>query len=228
MFVSAGLNMSEPDITLFWPLYAFQWVVIVLLGLLVLAAFHEIGRLEGVIGAIRGEVASLRPAGTGLQRGDQLPIDLGIALATRAFVVLLSYGCSGCIDLCRKLQGVDLGEWALVTIVHGRPPPPPADLSRAPGVDPAHLAELLSDKLPLPTNAIAVYDPERAWMRRLGVTAIPVALAFVGGRLVDQQVGPDIAWFTELPGKRRTRGKEVLSRPQDRAMNARLEVGCSG
>jgi hypothetical protein len=203
--------MFGSDAPLFYVLYAAQWLVLLLVGLLVLGAFHEIGRLQGVLGALRGEVASLRPSGSRLQKGDRLPIDLGVPLPPRAFLVLLSYGCSGCIDLCRKLEGADLGGWVLITIVHGRPPRPPADLSAANGIAPEQLVELLSDKLPLPSNALPLYDPERVWLRQLGVTAIPTALALVGGRLVDQQVGPDVAWFREVPERRRARGREVIA-----------------
>jgi len=213
-FWKGGYGRLEP--VWFFVLWGAQWLALLGIGALVLGAYHEISRLDGVIGGLRSEMITLRPSASRLQRGDRLPTDLEIPLPPRAFVLVLSYGCSGCIDISRKLEGVGLGNWELLAVVTGRPPSRPTDLSSAQGLPAEHLAELLADTIPLPSHAHPFYDPERKWVRELGLTVLPTGLAFVGGRMVDQMAGPDLAWFIDVPSKRRARWKEVLEAGRQR------------
>ncbi len=177
--------MPELSPSLFFPLYALQWIALLFLAALLLGAYNQIGQLQKA----RTPRASL------LRKGDPLPIDLGIPLPAHTFVVLLTYGCSGCLTLVQKLDGLQLGDWSLITLIHGTPLPR----------ETAHLPELHP-----PTGALPLHDPDNTWFRQLGAEVTPAALAFVGGRLVDQAVAPNGEWFDAVIRRHGVDGKGVM------------------
>lgn len=177
--------MTEISYSLFLSLYAAQWLAILFLFALVLGAYNQINRVE----------RQVRPPASRLGKGDRPPIRLGFPLPSRAFLVLLSYGCGPCVDLCEKLASLDAGDWSVITILHGEPLP--ADAARIPIPRP-------------PSFAMVLRDPDRAWFRGLGGGPTPAALAFVHGRLEAQQVAPKVDWFEALIRQWPKDGEEVM------------------
>lgn len=179
------------DTTFLYGLLALQWMAILSLFGLVLGAFHEIGRLNENVRLL--DAPSSLPVPSTLRIGDRLPERLGFAPSPRSFVLMVKHGCSGCVDVCRKLEGVNLGNWTLTVVLCGQPPPTNYPLLISP-----------------PSQATVIHDRQNFWMRELGVKGTPTALALVGGRLVDQLAAPNVAWFEELPRRRSERGEEVM------------------
>jgi len=191
--------MATMDPMLFYFLFAAEAVVLLLIIILVFGSYHQIALLER-------EFRSGKPRPSRLQKGDRLPFDKALPLPPHAIVLFLKHGCSGCVDICRKLEELNLPGWSLITIVSG--PRTNGEFSAdarplAPGSPP--------DELPLPTWAHHAYDPEYAWLTDLNLRGTPTALAFADGRLVAQELGPNVAWFTELAGKK-TSSREELPR----------------
>lgn len=119
---------------------------------------------------------AIQQTASSLQNGDQLPIELGIPLAPRAFLTVVSGKCNPCVRLCEELVSADLGEWSLIMMILDATASTP-------------------NNLPLAPDAQVVYDPERRHARALGVFVTPTALALVEGRVVDQRTAPPLAWF---------------------------------
>jgi len=178
-----------------------HWLVTLILGIFVLGAFHEIGRLQRRIltGPLEREPSRLH-------MGDRFTADLGIPLPSRVFLLFVSHGCSGCVDICRNLEGVDLQGWSLITIVRGHP------VSRETLATMGSLPSWMSADggIPIPSQARCIFDPQGVWFQQLEVSAVPTAMALVGGRLVGQQVGPKVTWFQDVPRERRLRGRETI------------------
>jgi len=130
-----------------------------------------------------------------LQQGDFLPIDLGIPLPQRSFLLFVGAACGPCIDLCRALADVNLGDWSLVTIIH------------TPGVG---TPQAPSHALVPPEYGRHLHDPERIWFTELGIAHTPTALALVNGRLVDQRIAPSVSWFTTPPADGRERDVAIV------------------
>jgi len=130
-----------------------------------------------------------------LRIGDSLPVELGVALQPRAFLIFVRYGCKHCVDLCHQLEGIALGEWSLIAIVGGQPP---------------RLAHGQEDDFMLPSYAQRLEDPEQVWFQAFGVHATPTALAFLNGQLIDDRVGPTISWFTDTAPRRYAREQALL------------------
>jgi hypothetical protein len=181
------------DPVVFYVASALQWLAILAVGVLTFGAFHEIGRLKATLRDI--DARSLLPSPTSLHNGDRLPAALGFVPPPRAFVLLVQHGCSGCVDLCRKMEGIDIKNWSLAVVVCGKRPRKGSPATVVP-----------------PSGAAVMFDEQRIWLRELGVKGTPTALAFVGGRLVDQVAAPNVAWFQSLPQQRIERGEEVLGR----------------
>ncbi|GEM_PF-4194376 len=173
------------NLTLFYALFAAQWVVLLFVGVLVLGAFHQIGGLQQ-------RLEPMSPTPSRLHKGERLPANLGDALPPRALVAfLLSRGCSGCEDFCRTIRDMDLGDWTLVTVLGGA-------------------GDADETTLPLPACAQAVYDKGGRWSRELSVKAMPTVLAVVGDRLFDQKVAPNVAWISQVVQQPVSAGEEVV------------------
>src|SRR5712691_11649833 len=159
-----------------------QWLAIIFLGFLMLGAFREISHLETVV---RSLGTSAVPPASSLHAGDHLPFDLEVPVPPRSFLLLLSYGCSGCVDICRRLDQADLGDWSAVALLVGSPIRV-GDVALPPGM-------LEDGAPPIPPWFVTVRDPERERFRQLGASATPAVLALMGGRLIEQQVAPSAA-----------------------------------
>jgi hypothetical protein len=152
-----------------YALVALQWLLLLFVGGLVLGAFNQIVRLQQ-------QIEHLSPTPSRLRKGDPLPADLGTALPRRALVAVLSPGCSGCVDLCRRLRDLVISDWTLVAVISGA-------------------TDTAATELPVPETATVVGDQERRWILLLGIKALPTVLAFADDRLVAQQVGPNTSWL---------------------------------
>jgi hypothetical protein len=176
-------------------LYVIQWTFILFLGALVLGAYNQIDRLER---GIRSQDAPSR-----LREGERLPDGVGITLPARAFLIVFSYGCAPCVELSKRLDNIRLGDWSLIALAGGKPIP--REQARIP-------------ELRLPGGAQHIYDPEFALSNELKVYSTPTALAFVDGRLIAQQIAPNLEWFervakltaTRTEGAPNDETKEVL------------------
>lgn len=182
---------------------AIEGIAIVALGILVLGSFHEVGRLDQ---AISRYIAAEGAPVSRLVPGDPIPLDLGAPLPPRAFLVLVSYGCGGCSQLCAKLQKVTLVEWEMLVILKGHPidiKPEPNGHGLPDGMDD-------TGAFPIPDHARLFRDPDGAWLKALGVTKTPTAMAVVGGRLIEQILAPTTEWFIDLQRARRAAGRRLL------------------
>jgi hypothetical protein len=199
--------MFPSDSAIIYTLMTLNFMLNIFIGLLTLGAYHEINRLRD-----QRNHESRLPVASKLLKGERIRANFGIKMPPRAFILFLSYSCSGCFDICNRLQGADLGDWSLVIALADRPLTSEQLEEVVQSLPPGTSREqvTLARELPVPSYATVLHDPERRWFRELGVTATPTALALVGGRVVDQQVAPNITWFTQLPDERRARGKEAL------------------
>jgi len=128
--------------------------------------------------ALQGSYVVQTPASS-FQIGDQFPVDLGIPLPPRTFLTVVSGQCNPCIGLSEELADADLGDWSLVMMILDADQDVPGSLSLAP-------------------KAQVVYDPERQLSEKIGISATPTALVLVEGRIIDQQIGPPLSWFTDV------------------------------
>lgn len=126
--------------------------------------------------------------------------------ASRTFLLLLSYGCSGCADISSKLADATLDGWSLVVVMGGHPIPESARAELGP--NPRGMAA--DGGFGFPPQARVIHDRDRRILKALGTTATPTALALVAGKLVDQDVAPNIDWFREVQRKRAAKGEELL------------------
>lgn len=173
--------------------------VTVAMGALMLGAYSEIARMQTT--REREEL----PPPTRLRRGDQIPLDFGVNIPDRAFLVFLSYGCSGCVDLSRRLETTELGDWTLWVIMRGRPMTLAQETQRVLplGIGP-------DGGFALPSRASVFHDLDRTWFKELDIHATPTVLATVGRRLVAQEIGPNPHWFQKVIDGRKEKGRQLL------------------
>jgi len=173
-----------------------QWVVLLGMALLIVGTYHEINRVEKDLRSL-----PYQPAASRLVNGDPITINLGRPLAPKTFLLALSYGCVGCVELSDRLAKLrHLRGWSLVILMKGRPP----QISSIPG----------GGSFRLPAFAEVLHQGSVDWFRDLGITATPTAMAVVGNRLVDQEVGPRVEWFTEIEERRRAKAGGLVVRTE--------------
>lgn len=177
-----------------------HWLVTLALLALVLGAYAEIARLQVQLRG-SGQV----PVPSRLSKGELVPVDFGERLPDRVFLVFLSYGCSGCIDISRRLENADLGPWQLWVIMRGRPLLLSTETQR---LLPRDIGP--DGSFTLPSRATVLHDPDRAWFKDLEIKATPTVIAAVRGRVVAQEVAPNSEWFTGVLQERAQRGRELL------------------
>jgi hypothetical protein len=171
----------------------------VAIGALVLGAYSEIAQLQST--RAREDL----PPPTRLRRGDRIPLDFGISIPDRAFLVFLSYGCSGCVDLSRRLETADLRDWSLWVIMRGRPMTLTHETQK---VLPSGIGA--DGGFALPSRASVFHDLDRARFKELDIQATPTVLATVGKRLVAQEIGPNLHWFESVIHGRKEKGRQLL------------------
>lgn len=163
-----------------------NWLFTAGLVVLVLGAYHEIRRLDQSIAGLKPS----QPKASRLRANDPFPA-LGIRLAERSILLFLAYGCSGCAEISRRLDGVDFEEWKLYVLVRGVP-------SREPLPVPAGHPLRTDGTFELPRGAEIMHDPEGKWFRELDIRVTPTAIAVKADRVVTQEVAPNVDWFTAL------------------------------
>ncbi len=114
-----------------------------------------------------------------LREGDYFPLDLGIVLPEKAFLVFVGANCQYCDMLCRDLEDVALGAWSLIVIVVG------TSSDEAKGTV-------------IPSSAHVLYDTKRVWFADLGLFATPTIMVLSKGRIVAQTPGASIRWFIDI------------------------------
>lgn len=122
------------------------------------------------------------PVATRLKNGDPFPPDVNFPLPAQAILLFVSATCGPCVDLCRRLPDHLASNWSVIVVAHR---------------DTANEAEQQGSILNIPPYMEHVEDPADAWFRRFGGTARPAALAFNGGRLVNQRIAPSLDWLRD-------------------------------
>jgi hypothetical protein len=182
------------DLTILIAVVMAQWVALLGMGLLVVGTYHEINRLEKDLRSI-----PWMPAPSRLQNGELIPVDFGRPLPPRTFLLAVSNGCSGCIDISAKLGELGgLDGWSLFVLFRGKPPGEQSTNGH-------------SHPMKLPAYAEVFYEQHKnEWFKQLGVTSTPTAIAVVGGRVIDQVVAPRLDWFTTIDERRRGKAEVLL------------------
>jgi hypothetical protein len=194
-----SLSFAEDALRLSTSLAILHGAATVAIGALTLGAFSEIARLQST--RTRDDL----PPPTRLRRGDPIPVDFGMSIPDRAFLVFLSYGCSGCVDLSRRLETAELRDWTLSVIMRGRPMTVTHETQTLLSVGIAP-----DGGFALPSRASVFHDLDRAWFKELDIQATPTVLATVGRRLVAQEIGPNLRWFQSVIDGRTEKGRQLL------------------
>jgi len=138
------------------------------------------------------------PIASRLQLGDCLPVDLGMALPTRAFLLFVGTHCPPCIELCQSLAQIRFDDWSLIVIVNGQQ-----------GND----DQISENSTVVPSYAHHLNDPAYEWYQSLSLHGTPTVLAFDDKHLVAQRLGVTVSWFVRFMEKSRNDANILLSTP---------------
>lgn len=193
---------------------AASWFALVVLFVLLLGSYQQLA-------IVNERLSALAPPPTRLKNGELFPINLEIPLAPRTFLIMISHGCSGCVDLCKRLtaerEWFDKSGWSLYAMVSGPLSQPNVGADARP-LAPGEPIE----PMPVPTFATLILDPDRKRFRELQSTIYPTALALVGGRVVEQRQAPRAEWFFDVVNKRGAKGGLLHRRAvNDRSITTR-------